>query len=83
MIRKSSIESVGCYNVNFLKAQDWDLWKRMVSSDMKLDIINHVLLDYRLTKTGNSSSLSLSKHKSSNFHHANILIQNKKPHKST
>jgi glycosyltransferase involved in cell wall biosynthesis len=77
MIRKSSFEEVGGYNELFLKAQDWDLWTRMVSSNMRLDIIRQVLLDYRINENGNSASLSSSKHKSSNFCHANILIQNK------
>jgi glycosyltransferase involved in cell wall biosynthesis len=77
MIRKSSFENIGGYNELFLKAQDWDLWKRMISSNMRLDIIRQVLLDYRLSETSNSASLSSSNRKSKGFQTANILIQNK------
>jgi glycosyltransferase involved in cell wall biosynthesis len=77
MIRKSSFEEVGGYNELFLKAQDWDLWTRMVSSNMRLDIIRQVLLDYRINENGNSASLSSSSFKSKIFRYTSILIQNK------
>ena len=82
LIRKSSFDLVGGYNENYIRAQDWDLWKRMISAGMKLEIVRHVLLDYRINPKGNSSTMSNSKLKSEKFQHANTLILNKQKFKA-
>ena len=76
MLRTTSFREIGGYNELFLKGQDWELWQRMVAHNMRLEIVQEVLLDYRLHMQGNSSKLSGSAMKSEAFFEANILIQN-------
>ena len=76
MLRNSSFREIGGYNELFFIGQDWELWQRMVAQGMRIDIIQEVLLDYRLHKQGNSSKLSGSALKSEAFFEAVILIQN-------
>ena len=50
----------------------------MVSNGMRLEMINEILLDYRLNMQGNSMKLSGSRRKSDAFFIGNILITNGK-----
>lgn len=76
MLRTSSFRKIGGYNQFFLIGQDWELWQRMVAHGMRLEMVQEVLLDYRLHTQGSSSKLSGSAMKSEAFFEANILIQN-------
>lgn len=47
MFRKDKIDKIGKYR-NFSAAQDYDLWLRAVSSNLKFHIINEYLIKYRI-----------------------------------
>lgn len=78
LLRTSSFREIGGYDDLFFHGQDWELWQRMVSNGMRLEMINEILLDYRLNMQGNSMKLSGSRRKSDAFFIGNILITNGK-----
>lgn len=48
MFRKKEIINIGMYR-NFPTAQDYDLWLRAISNDMKIHLINEYLIKYRIS----------------------------------
>jgi glycosyltransferase involved in cell wall biosynthesis len=46
---KSKIISVGGYDSNLSKSQDWDLWIRCIQSGMKIKVLQRDLIDFRIT----------------------------------
>jgi glycosyltransferase involved in cell wall biosynthesis len=75
-IKKASFEQHGFYNINFLKAQDWELWKRFIVKKVKFALVPKTLLSYRLVENSNSASLSKSSSSEYSVYKANILIRN-------
>ena len=76
MLRASSLKKIGGYNERFLTGQDWELWQRMLSADMRFRTIPEALLNYRVHPKNNSGMLSRSSRKSEYFFEAALLMQN-------
>ena len=76
MLRASSLKKIGGYNERFLSGQDWELWQRMLSADMRFRTIPEALLNYRVHPKNNSGMLSRSSCKSEYFFEAALLMQN-------
>lgn len=66
----------GLYNENFWKAQDWELWQRILKKDIGFGVVPKVLFDYRLRLNSNSASLSSSSSHGLNYFKAIVLIRN-------
>jgi len=66
----------GLYNENFFKAQDWELWQRILKKNVGFSVVPKVLFDYRLRLDSNSASLSSSSSNGLNYFKAIVLIRN-------
>lgn len=66
----------GLYNENFLKAQDWELWQRILKKGFIFSVIPKVLFDYRLRLNSSSASLSSSSRYGLYYFKAIVLIRN-------
>ena len=55
MFRKSDIEKIGNYR-NFKTSQDYDLWMRVCSNNLKFGIIDEYLIKYRVRQNNISNS---------------------------
>jgi glycosyltransferase involved in cell wall biosynthesis len=67
----------GLYNENFLKGQDWELWKRILKKGIGFGIVPRVLFDYRLRLDSSSASLSSSSGHGLDYFKAIVLIRNR------
>tara|TARA_B100000780_G_C21126453_1_gene457212 strand:- start:8045 stop:8950 length:906 start_codon:yes stop_codon:yes gene_type:complete len=75
---KREVYLEGClYNENFFKAQDWELWQRILKKDIGFGIVPKILFDYRLRLNSSSASLSSSSRYGSNYFKAIVLIRNR------
>jgi len=72
----------GLYNEFFLKAQDWELWQRILKKGTGFGIVPKVLFDYRLRLNSNSAGLSPSSSHGFNYFKAIVLIRNRQKLKS-
>ncbi len=72
----------GLYNENFLKGQDWELWKRIFKKGIVFGIVPTVLFDYRLRLDSSSASLSSSSSHGLDYFKAIVLIRNRHKLKS-
>jgi len=66
----------GLYNENFLKAQDWELWQRILKKNIGFGVVPQVLFDYRLRLNSSSASLSSSSSYGLNYFKAIVMIRN-------
>lgn len=48
MFRKSSVVKQGCYNINYIKGQDKDLWIRMRDNNCSFYFFDEMLIKYRI-----------------------------------
>ena len=53
ILKKSKIIEVGGYNEKFLRAQDWELWNRMISNNSIFYHLNEELVKYRINLGNN------------------------------
>jgi glycosyltransferase involved in cell wall biosynthesis len=55
VIRQSSMERYGLYNVKYLRGQDWELWQRYASAGANIRITSEYLFFYRLKESYHSN----------------------------
>lgn len=66
MFRKNDIIKIGCYR-NFVTAQDYDLWLRVISSGLSIGLIDENLLKYRVGTENISHTKALKQWLSSKY----------------
>jgi glycosyltransferase involved in cell wall biosynthesis len=72
-VRKEALKMVGYYNEEYIKAQDWELWNRMIKMGFKFHYINQPLILYRINITGSR----LKTRRSNSYTLARLCILNK------
>lgn len=82
MIRKAVYEENNYYNEKFKKAQDWELWNRLVKKNYKFGITKNVLHSWRLHQSGSSLNLSESSSENYNYFLTKVLLMNNQRKKS-
>lgn len=73
LIKKKVFEEIGGYNEKFIYAQDYELFKRLIKSGYKFDVVKEPL--YQLNTKDNISSLK----KKEQSYYAKCVRKNKKP----
>ena len=76
-VKRSVYTEGGLYNENFLKGQDWELWRRIHKKGIGFGLLPSVLFDYRLRLDSSSASLSSSSEHGLNYFKAIALIRNR------
>lgn len=51
MIRKQVLDEIGLYDVDFRRAEDYELWFRAAKNNVKLHNLQQVLLDYKMASS--------------------------------
>jgi glycosyltransferase EpsE len=51
MIRKDVIDKIGAYDVDFKRAEDYELWFRAAKNSIKIHNLQEVLLDYKMANS--------------------------------
>lgn len=59
LIRTSTFNDIGYFNTKYHCVQDYDMWFRMLSVNLKFKYIDHVLVQYRRHATQGSTFLNL------------------------
>lgn len=72
-IKTEAIKKVGYYNEDFEKAQDWELWNRLIRLGYEFHYINQALIYYRVNPEGKRQKTT----RSNNYNLARICIYNK------
>ena len=76
VIKKTVYEENNYYNENFKKAQDWELWNRLIKKNYNFGITKSVLHSWRLHHLGSSLSLSQSSSNNYNYFLTKVLLMN-------
>jgi glycosyltransferase involved in cell wall biosynthesis len=81
-VRREVYLQDGFYNPYFMKAQDWELWQRLISKGVRFGIVRDVLLDYRLLVKSSSAAMSSSSAHGIAYFKAMVLVRNRHKLKS-
>ena len=76
VIKKTVYEENNYYNEDFKKAQDWELWNRLIKKNYNFGITKSVLHSWRLHHLGSSLSLSQSSSNNYNYFLTKVLLMN-------
>lgn len=70
MFRKKNIVEIGCYNAGARHFEDYDLWVRAISNNLKISAIKEILYSWRIT----NDSISITRFDAMNPEHRDIEL---------